>query len=91
MFLLFTRFMAKAIPHFTGHQVSQEEIVSVAYFIDKLLLSFSLLNDLYSFHKEFEEHSTGDNTNTIGNGVVLLVSGYGYNENEARSIIQHEI
>ncbi|KAJ5520722.1 Geranylgeranyl pyrophosphate synthase [Penicillium fimorum] len=85
------RFMANAIPHFTRHRVSQWEIDSVAYFLDKVLLSSSLLNDLYSFHKEFEDHNGTENLNTIGNGVALLMSSYGYNEDEARNVVQDKI
>lgn len=50
-----------------------------------------MLNDLYSFHKEFEEHNVTDNLDTVGNGIALLMSGYGYNEDEARGIVQDKI
>lgn len=83
--------MASAIARFKGQHISQEEIGSVAYFIDKFLLSSSLLNDLYSFHKEFDDHITTGNVNTIGNSMVVLMSSYGYTEDEAASILKKEI
>ena len=79
------------IARFKGQRISQVEMDSVANFIDKFLLSFSLLNDLYSFHKEFEEHSASGNINTICNVIALLMSGYGYDEEEATSIVEQEI
>ncbi|KAJ5108610.1 hypothetical protein N7456_005285 [Penicillium angulare] len=83
--------MTNAIARFKGQRASKEEVQSVAHFIDKLLLSSGLLNDLYSFHKEFEDHSATDNVDTIGNVMVLLMSSYGYTENEAASIVKQEI
>ncbi|THC87539.1 hypothetical protein EYZ11_013016 [Aspergillus tanneri] len=74
----------------TAH-VSQQERDSIAYFTDKLMLSTSLMNDLNSFHKEFEEHSARGNIETIGNVMALLMSGYGYEEGEAASIVKQEI
>lgn len=74
-----------------GLQASQQEKDSVAYFVDKLIVSASLLNDLYSFHKEFEEHSANGNLDTITNTMALLMSSYGYTEEEAASILKQEI
>lgn len=83
--------MVNAIARFKGQRVSKHEIESVAYFIDKFLLSSSLLNDLYSFVKEFDDHSTTGNVNTIANAMVLLMSIYGYTEDEAAGILKQEI
>ncbi|KAF7623689.1 hypothetical protein AFLA_007416 [Aspergillus flavus NRRL3357] len=85
------RFMASIISLTKGQRVSPQEIDSVSYFVDKILLSSSLLNDLYSFPKEFEEHSSAGNMDTIGNAMALLMSGYGYNEDEAANILKREI
>ncbi|GMG50365.1 unnamed protein product [Aspergillus oryzae var. brunneus] len=84
-------FMASIISLTKGQRVSPQEIDSVSYFVDKILLSSSLLNDLYSFPKEFEEHSSAGNMDTIGNAMALLMSGYGYNEDEAANILKREI
>ncbi|KAE8313459.1 isoprenoid synthase domain-containing protein [Aspergillus transmontanensis] len=89
--LLLGRFMANIISLVKGQRVSPQEIDSVSYFVDKILLSSSLLNDLYSFPKEFEEHSSAGNMDTIGNAMALLMSGYGYNEDEAANILKREI
>jgi hypothetical protein len=86
-----TRLFTNLIARFKGQQVSQQERDSIAYFTDKLMLSTSLMNDLYSFHKEFEEHSASGNIETIGNVMALLMSGYGYEEEEAASIVKQEI
>ncbi|KAB8209437.1 isoprenoid synthase domain-containing protein [Aspergillus parasiticus] len=89
--LLLRWFMANTISHLKGQQVSPQEIDSVSYFVDKFLLSVSLLNDLYGFPKEFEEHHSAGNMDTIGNAMALLMSGYGYNEDEAANILKREI
>ncbi|KAA8652639.1 polyprenyl synthetase family protein [Aspergillus tanneri] len=86
-----SRLFANLIARFNGQQVSQQERDSIAYFTDKLMLSTSLMNDLNSFHKEFEEHSARGNIETIGNVMALLMSGYGYEEGEAASIVKQEI
>ncbi|KAE8368395.1 isoprenoid synthase domain-containing protein [Aspergillus caelatus] len=89
--LLLRRLMANTICRLKGQQVSPQEKDSVSYFVDKLLLSVALLNDLYGFPKEFEEHSSAGSMDTIGNAMVLLMSGYGYNEDEAAGILKREI
>ncbi|KAL4975516.1 isoprenoid synthase domain-containing protein [Aspergillus desertorum] len=85
------RILADVASRLMGLQVSQQEKDSVAYFVDKLNVSASLLNDLYSFHKEFEEHSAKGNMDTITNTMALLMSSYGYTEEEAASILKQEI
>ena len=83
--------MTNAIARFKGQRVSKEQMESKAHFIDKLLLSSSLLNDLYSFPKEFDDHSTKNTLDTIGNAIALLMSSYGYTEDEASRILKQEI
>ena len=83
--------MANIISRYKNQKVSPQEVDSVSYFVDKFLLSSALLNDLYSFPKEFDEHSSAGSMDTIGNAMALLMSGYGYNEEEAASILKREI
>ena len=74
-----------------GLQPAQEEKASVAHVLDKGALILGLVNDLYSFSKEFEEHSRAGTLDMIHNGISILMHGYGYSEEEARNILRQEI
>jgi hypothetical protein len=71
--------------------VSQKERESVWHFLKKGCLSSALLNDLYSFPKEFDAHTKAGNLDTMQNATSILMRGYGYTENEAYSILKQEI
>jgi hypothetical protein len=73
------------------HQVSKQERDSISHFIDKVALVNALLNDLYSFPKEFEKHYKLGTLDQMDNSIAFLMSNYGYNENEAMSILKDEI
>ena len=74
-----------------GFQVSQQEKDSVDHFLRKASLSASILNDLYSFRKEFDAHAKAGTLNMMQNAVALLMSSYGYTEEEAEHILKQEI
>jgi len=50
-----------------------------------------MLNDLYGFHREFDMHAKARNPETLRNAINVLMSGYKYTEEEARSILRKEI
>ena len=74
-----------------GLELAQTEKASVAHLLEKSSLIFGMVNDLYSFPKEFEEHSRAETLDMIHNGISLLMHGYGYSEEEARNILRQEI
>ena len=74
-----------------GFQVSQQEKDSVDHFLRKASLSASILNDLYSFRKEFDAHAKAGTLDMMQNAVALLMSSYGYTEEEAEHILKQEI
>jgi hypothetical protein len=71
--------------------VSKEEKSSIQSFFAKSHLILGLLNDLYSFPKEFEEHTQTGSLDMIHNGTAILMHGYGYSEKEAADILRQEI
>jgi hypothetical protein len=71
--------------------VSEDEKASVLSIFAKSHLILGLLNDFYSFPKEFEEHTQTGALDMIHNGTAILMHGYGYSEEEAADILRQEI
>jgi hypothetical protein len=74
-----------------GIHISSQEKQSVHHFLDKGLLAAALMNDFYSFNKEFDEHSRAGSVDRLQNALSILMREYGYTENEAREILKQEI
>jgi hypothetical protein len=74
-----------------GINLSREKKDSVAHFVNKGLLAAALMNDYYSFNKEFDEHQRACSMGRLQNGLGILMREYGYTETEARSILREEI
>jgi hypothetical protein len=74
-----------------GINLSREKKGSVAHFVNKGLLAAALMNDYYSFNKEFDEHQRARSMDRLQNGLGILMREYGYTEPEARSILREEI
>ncbi|CRG86078.1 Fusicoccadiene synthase [Talaromyces islandicus] len=74
-----------------GLKISQEEQDSVSPLIEHGCLALGLVNDLYSFPKEFEEHTQSGNIDVIHNAMAVLMSNYGYTESESKEILKQEI
>jgi geranylgeranyl diphosphate synthase, type III len=54
-------------------------------------LAVGLANDFYSFPKEFDEHAGNDSLDMMHNAIAVLMSNYGYTEDESREILKTEI
>nr|QXF69098.1 sesterbrasiliatriene [Penicillium arizonense] len=74
-----------------GIHISPQEKQSVHHFLDKGLLAAALMNDFYSFNKEFDEHSRAGSVDRLQNALSILMREYGYTEKEAREILKQEI
>lgn len=79
------------IPYLTDTGVLDEERVSVQHIFSSGALAASLLNDLYSFPREFDDHLKAGTLDMIHNAMAVLMSGYGYTEEEATNILRQEI
>lgn len=85
------RLVEVLLPSLHGLKISQEEQDSVSSLIDHGCLAVGLANDLYSFPKEFEEHSQSGSIDVIHNAMAVLMSNYGYTEDESKEILKQEI
>ncbi|KAL5047929.1 isoprenoid synthase domain-containing protein [Aspergillus fruticulosus] len=71
--------------------ITKEEKASVQYLVQIILTGGMLGNDYYSFNKEFDEHKRANTLDRMQNALSLLMSEYGYTEEEARGILRNEI
>jgi geranylgeranyl diphosphate synthase type 3 len=85
------RLIEVLLPSIHGLRISQEEQDSVSSIIEQGCLAVGLANDLYSFPKEFEEHTKSGNIDVIHNAMAVLMSNYGYTEDESKEILRQEI
>ncbi|PGH26795.1 hypothetical protein AJ80_01561 [Polytolypa hystricis UAMH7299] len=83
--------MVKLVPVAYGIDLSDQERSSVEHFLDKLPTVVALLNDLYSFDREFIEHTNSGSLGMIQNAMAVLMSRYGYSKTEAEDILKKEI
>ncbi|KAF7125774.1 hypothetical protein CNMCM5793_002067 [Aspergillus hiratsukae] len=74
-----------------GLRVTEDERQAVSEMIDYGVLSLSLSNDYYSFHREFEDHLRSGSLDAIHNAMALLMTEYGYTELEAGDILKREV
>ncbi|EAW14129.1 polyprenyl synthetase family protein [Aspergillus clavatus NRRL 1] len=74
-----------------GLRITEEEKQSVAPILDYGVMSGSLSNDYYSFHREFDEHMKSGTLDAIHNAMALLMTEYGYSEEEAGDILKQEV
>ncbi|KAG2414582.1 hypothetical protein HFD88_003773 [Aspergillus terreus] len=72
-------------------RISKSDQASVASIRDLCSLIIGLTNDLESFNKEFDEHSSSGSLDVIHNAMAVLMANYGYTEDEAREILKNEI
>lgn len=89
--LISFRFFLKCVLWAYELDIPQAELDSVEHILRQCRLVLALINDLYSFHKEFEEHSNANTLGSIQNAMAVLMVGYGYNETEAEGILRQEI
>ncbi|KAL2813474.1 isoprenoid synthase domain-containing protein [Aspergillus cavernicola] len=83
--------LATLIPAINRVSVSQEELDSVSHMIELGNLITGLTNDFHSFHKEFNEHYMAGSLDAMHNGMAVLMSNYGYEEDEAGEILKQEV
>ncbi|KAL4796645.1 isoprenoid synthase domain-containing protein [Aspergillus venezuelensis] len=74
-----------------GIRCTQEERDSIKDVVHEAAMAAILINDYYSFKKEFDDLSNIGALHRIKNTVALLMREYGYTEEEARSIMRREI
>lgn len=77
----------------TYHNISitEEEADSVWHFLKKGARSSALLNDLYSFHKELQDHARNGSTSNMRNTVAFLIQKHGTTEDEAFGLIKEDV
>ncbi|KAL4966087.1 bifunctional terpene synthase/polyprenyl synthetase family protein [Aspergillus stella-maris] len=83
--------LSRLMPVVNGIRCTDEELDSVANMIRLGDLITGLTNDFHSFHKEFDEHFQAETLDSIHNGMAVLMSNYGYDENEAGGILKQEV
>ncbi|KAL4800784.1 isoprenoid synthase domain-containing protein [Aspergillus venezuelensis] len=83
--------LSRLMPVVNGIRCTDEELDSVANMIRLGDLITGLTNDFHSFHKEFDEHFQAQTLDSIHNGIAVLMSNYGYDENEAEGILKQEV
>jgi hypothetical protein len=74
-----------------GLRVREEERQAVSEMVGYGVLSLSLSNDYYSFHREFDDHFRSGSLDAIHNAMALLMTEYGYTELEAGDILKREV
>ncbi|KAF7167893.1 hypothetical protein CNMCM5623_001040 [Aspergillus felis] len=74
-----------------GLRVTEVERQAVSEMVDYGVLSVSLSNDYYSFHREFDDHFRSGSLDAIHNAMALLMTEYGYTELEAGDILKCEV
>jgi hypothetical protein len=79
------------VPAIHGICISDEELDSVSHIIELGDLITGLTNDFHSFHKEFNEHFLAGTLDIIHNGMAVLMSNYGYDEQEAGNVLKQEV
>ncbi|RDW78973.1 bifunctional terpene synthase/polyprenyl synthetase family protein [Aspergillus mulundensis] len=85
------RVLSRLLPAILGICISDQELDSVAHMIQLGDLITGLTNDYHSFRKEFDEHLMAGNLDMMHNGMAVLMSNYGYAENEAAVILKQEV
>ncbi|KAI9894948.1 MAG: Geranylgeranyl pyrophosphate synthase [Vezdaea aestivalis] len=71
-----------------GNDSSKEERASVHHIVVQYLRGSMLVNDYYSFNKEFQESKESGNLDRLQNSISTLMREYSYTEDEARQIIR---
>jgi hypothetical protein len=74
-----------------GLRVREDERQAVSEMVDYGVLSLSLSNDYYSFHREFDDHFRSGTLDAFHNAMALLMTEYGYTELEAGDILKREV
>ncbi|KAL4968104.1 isoprenoid synthase domain-containing protein [Aspergillus stella-maris] len=74
-----------------GIRCTQEERDSIKDVVHEAGMAAVLINDYYSFKKEFDDLSKIGALHRMKNTLDLLMRNYGYTEEEARSIMRKEI
>ncbi|KAL2840668.1 isoprenoid synthase domain-containing protein [Aspergillus pseudoustus] len=85
------RLVTAMLPSMRTLRLDQKALDSVSHLTEICYLIAGLSNDFYSFHKEYEEHARADSLDAIHNGMVVLMSRYGYDESEAETIMKTEV
>ncbi|KAL4994671.1 isoprenoid synthase domain-containing protein [Aspergillus recurvatus] len=83
--------LSRLVPAIRGVYVSDAELDSVSHMIELGDLITGLTNDFHSFHKEFNEHFMAGTLDMMHNGMAVLMSNYGYDEQEAGNILKQEV
>ncbi|KAL4902928.1 hypothetical protein BDW74DRAFT_169205 [Aspergillus multicolor] len=83
--------LSRLVPAIQGICISKQELDSVAHMIQLGDLITGLTNDFHSFHKEFDKHFAAGTLDMMHNGMAVLMSNYGYDENEASDILKQEV
>ncbi|PKX99064.1 polyprenyl synthetase family protein [Aspergillus novofumigatus IBT 16806] len=79
------------VAYMQGLRVREEERQAVSEMVGYGVLSVSLSNDYYSFHREFDDHVRSGSLDAIHNAMALLMTEYGYTELEAGDILKREV
>ncbi|KAL4819610.1 isoprenoid synthase domain-containing protein [Aspergillus spinulosporus] len=86
-----SRVLSRLVPAIYGACISDEELNSVSPMLELGDLITGLTNDFHSFHKEFDKHFLAGTLDIIHNGMAVLMSNYGYDEQEAGNILKQEV
>ncbi|GFG17279.1 geranylgeranyl pyrophosphate synthase [Aspergillus udagawae] len=79
------------VAYMQGLRVTEDERQAVSEMIGYGVLSLSLSNDYYSFHREFDDHFRSGSLDAVHNAMALLMTEYGYTELEAGDILKREV
>ncbi|GIJ88913.1 hypothetical protein Asppvi_007841 [Aspergillus pseudoviridinutans] len=74
-----------------GLRLTEVERQAVSEMVDYGVLSASLSNDYYSFHREFDDQFRSGSLDAMHNAMALLMTEYGYTELEAGNILKCEV
>lgn len=74
-----------------GVKVSEEEKLAVEHIVYPVLTVASLVNDYYSYEKEYTVYLREDGTNGVANSIWVLMREYGINKAEAKRLLAQKI
>ncbi|KAF4151591.1 hypothetical protein CNMCM6936_003992 [Aspergillus lentulus] len=79
------------VAYMQGLRVREDERQALSEMVGYGVLSLSLSNDYYSFHREFDDHFRSGSLDAFHNAMALLMTEYGYTELEAGDILKREV
>lgn len=89
--LTWIRQVYELVAYMQGLRVREDERQALSEMVGYGVLSLSLSNDYYSFHREFDDHFRSGSLDAFHNAMALLMTEYGYTELEAGDILKREV